>query len=650
MSELLKSIDARTRLAGTNKLEILLFSLGTDAGTGRRETFGINVFKVREVMNTPTITAAPEMNAAVKGMVSLRGALVPVVDLCDYVAMATDSLRKIMIVTEYNHHTQGFLVEAVDTILRVDWAQMRVPPEMLSNTLGGLVTAVTELEDGRLVMLLDVERILAETVKPDDSMLFSNIAPLDRQDLTVLYADDSSVARGQIQRTLEAMGVRSVGAVNGRAAWDELRRIADHAERSGRPVRDFLQVILTDVEMPEMDGYLLTRSIKGDPRFNGIPVLMHSSLSSASNQQLGQSVGVDEYIPKFEPQRLSEALVRLLVGKAPEAAASDVPPMRSGGALIGASSTSLLDSVDARTRLAGSNRMEILLFSLGTHELFGINVFKVREVTETPEITRTPNMPDGVEGLISLRGDVIPVLSLSAVMKLNDAPADRGSSMMVAEYSKRNLGFLVHEVDRIIRVDWEKVRAPETLAGGTNTYISAVTELADGRLVSILDVEQILANTFGEAEIGEIDQMSGGEHMNVFFVDDSVVARKKIAEVLDKLTVNHRFAQNGMEAWTRLSGMAARAQQSGHSMHDELDLILVDAEMPEMDGYVLTRNIKSDKRFDGIPVVMHSSLSSQANHAMGRSVGVDAYVAKFDAEALSQTLRAQLSRHANNQH
>jgi two-component system chemotaxis response regulator CheV len=114
MSELLKSVDARTRLAGTNKLEILLFSLGTDSRTGRRETFGINVFKVREVMNTPTITAAPEMNAAVMGMVSLRGALVPVVDLGDYVGISTDSQRKVMIVTEYNHHTQGFLVEAVD--------------------------------------------------------------------------------------------------------------------------------------------------------------------------------------------------------------------------------------------------------------------------------------------------------------------------------------------------------------------------------------------------------------------------------------------------------------------------------------------------------------------------------------------------------
>jgi len=122
---------------------------------------------------------------------------------------------------------------------------------------------------------------------------------------------------------------------------------------------------------------------------------------------------------------------------------------------------SMLDNVDARTKLAGSNRMEILLFSLGTHELFGINVFKVREVSKTPVITKTPNMPNGVEGLISLRGNVIPVLSLASAMHLADAPTGLGESMMVTEYSKRTLGFLVHGVDRIIRVDWDKVRAPE---------------------------------------------------------------------------------------------------------------------------------------------------------------------------------------------
>ena len=317
MSELLNSIDARTKLAGTNKLEILLFALGLDNRTGRRETFGINVFKVREVMRTPPITSAPDMPAAVKGMVSLRGVLVPVVDLADYIGMQPDSPRDIMIVTEYNGKTQGFLVESVDTILRLDWEQMRVPPQMLASNLGGLVTAVTELPDERLVMMLDVERVLAETMKEDDAMIFNGIAPLGRDDLTILFADDSSVARGQIERTLAVLGVKHIGAVNGRAAWDELQRIATLAASAGKPVKDYVQLVLTDVEMPEMDGYLLTKNIKSDARFNGIPVIMHSSLSSMSNQQLGHAVGVDEYVPKFEPHRLAETLQRLLLDQAP---------------------------------------------------------------------------------------------------------------------------------------------------------------------------------------------------------------------------------------------------------------------------------------------------------------------------------------------
>lgn len=313
MSELLKNIDARTRLAGTNKLEILLFSLGQDDRTGRKETFGINVFKVREVMRTPPITAAPEMPASVKGMVSLRGALVPVVDLAEYVGMASTTPRDIMIVTEYNGHTQGFLVESVDTILRLDWAQMRVPPEMLTAKMGGLVTAVTELEDNRLVMLLDVEKVLAETTNIDDSLQFVSIKPLDTEhDGMVVFADDSSVARSQIQRTLDALGVKYISAVNGRAAWDELRKLAAYAESIGKRPKDLIYLVLTDVEMPEMDGYILTKTIKTDPAFSGIPVLMHSSLSSSSNQQLGRSVGVDEYVSKFEAQRLAETLTRVI--------------------------------------------------------------------------------------------------------------------------------------------------------------------------------------------------------------------------------------------------------------------------------------------------------------------------------------------------
>lgn len=310
MSELLKNIDARTKLAGNNKLEILLFSLGLDSRTGRRETFGINVFKVREVMRTPAITSAPEMPPSVEGMVSLRGALVPVVDLAKYTGVQSDVKRDIMIVTEYNGHTQGFLVEAVDTILRLDWSKMRVPPEMLMAQLGGLVTAVTELEDGRLVMMMDVEKVLAETTHNDDDILFKGIEPINEPNATVFFADDSIVARKQIEKTLNALGVRYVMSMNGSQAWDELEKAASFAATTGKPVSSVVTMVLTDIEMPEMDGYILTKKIKSDPRFQGVPVIMHSSLSGMSNQALGKSVGVDEYVSKFEPQRLSEVITR----------------------------------------------------------------------------------------------------------------------------------------------------------------------------------------------------------------------------------------------------------------------------------------------------------------------------------------------------
>jgi len=312
MSDLLKNIDARTKLAGTNKLEILLFTLGTDTRTGRRETYGINVFKVREVMRVPEITRAPEMPPSVEGMVSLRGVLVPVVDLVKFSGIQTDSKPEIMIVTEYNGRTQGFLVEAVDTILRLDWSSIRVPPEMFAGHMGGLVTAVTELADGRLVMLMDVEKILAETTHADDDFLYSTVKPLGLENRTIFFCDDSAIARKQIEKTLQAMGVNYHMANNGRQAWESLQKLASQAEASHIPVSDLVQVILTDVEMPEMDGYILTKNIKSDARFAGIPVIMHSSLSGMSNQQLGRSVGVDEYVSKFEPMRLSETLTRML--------------------------------------------------------------------------------------------------------------------------------------------------------------------------------------------------------------------------------------------------------------------------------------------------------------------------------------------------
>jgi len=163
MANFIKSVDDRTRLAGTNRLEVLLFSLGKDSRTGREETYGVNVFKVREVMLVPEITHAPDMPRSVEGMVSLRGNMIPVINLPDFCGIQTEDNPDILIVTEYNKHVQGFLVHAVDTIERLAWEDVKVPPAMMAQQHGGLVTAVTELKDKRLVMIMDVEMVLSQT-------------------------------------------------------------------------------------------------------------------------------------------------------------------------------------------------------------------------------------------------------------------------------------------------------------------------------------------------------------------------------------------------------------------------------------------------------------------------------------------------------
>ena len=196
-------------------------------------------------------------------------------------------------------------------------------------------------------------------------------------------------------------------------------------------------------------------------------------------------------------------------------------PTQNGG--------SLFDSVDARSSLAGSNKMEILLFSLGTQEIFGINVFKVKEVCRAMTVTKTPNMPFGVDGIVSLRGHILPVLALARFLGFEGEAKGAPQTMMVAEYCRHILGFVVHDVDRIIRVDWDKVRATEGMLSGKRDMINAITELPDGKLVSILDVEQILADTFGEAVVGNVEKVEKGHELCVLFVDDSAVARKKIS-------------------------------------------------------------------------------------------------------------------------
>ncbi|PHS68194.1 MAG: fused signal transduction protein/response regulator [Methylophaga sp.] len=313
MATFIDSVDERTNLAGTNHLEVLLFSLGTNDETGRDEVFGINVFKVREVLNIPEITSAPEMPDGVEGLVSLRGDMVPIINLQKFCKMNSTEEPKILMITEYNTHIQGFLVTAVDTIQRLNWEKVKEPPSLLSKRLGGLVTAVSELEDKRLVMIMDVEKVLADTGDFYDDSQFEGIVKLEAgQQRKILFADDSNIARTQIKKALDHMGVSYDIAINGAEAWKMLVALANKCEEEGRDIKTEIQAVLTDVEMPEMDGYVLTQKIKADPRMQNLPVIMHSSLTAQANMAMGERVGADAYVPKFEPIHLADTLKKFL--------------------------------------------------------------------------------------------------------------------------------------------------------------------------------------------------------------------------------------------------------------------------------------------------------------------------------------------------
>ncbi len=326
MSKILQSVDDRTQLAGTNRIELLLFNLGRDPVNDRVEVFGINVFKVREVLLIPQITRAPDMPDSLEGMVTLRGNMIPVINLIRYCGFCSEIKPNIMIVTEYNNNVQGFLVNAVENIERLAWDDIKSPPPMMDSQRGGLITAVTELDDKGLVMIMDVEKVLADTAGySHDESTFQEIPNISDQQYNVIFADDSSVARQQIKKTLDQMGVKYIVTVNGLEAWEKLQEIATSSESQSQPVSDHIQLVLTDIEMPEMDGYVLTQNIKQDARFDGIPVVMHSSLSADANQSLGWSVGVDAYVPKFDPRELADTLLRLLSGSENSTTSTDEP-------------------------------------------------------------------------------------------------------------------------------------------------------------------------------------------------------------------------------------------------------------------------------------------------------------------------------------
>lgn len=284
---------------------------------------------------------------------------------------------------------------------------------------------------------------------------------------------------------------------------------------------------------------------------------------------------------------------------------------------------------------SSSEMIEILLFSLGGTEMFGMNVFKIREVTEISQVTQVPGQKGAMDGVISLRGQVLPVLDLGlAVGMASEKP---NSKMIISEFASRSIAFAVADVDKIIRVSWSDVKPPQKYDSDAGTVFGVVM-LSDGRLVSLVDIESVCHRVLPEKDSEPMTSFEVRHAGPVFFVDDSIVARRKISEVLDLMGLSHSHAVNGVEAEKKLLSIAADAQDTSCKLRDKLSLVLVDEEMPIMDGCTLIRKLKSDARFNDIPIIMYSSLTSDENARRGIEAGVNVYVKKFDSASLSKAI------------
>lgn len=315
MPTIQQDIDERTNLTSSNKLELLLFRLGEDANFGRSELFGINVFKIREIIPMPTITAMAGSSPHMMGVVDLRGQIIPVIDMAAVAGCTPKTGLNILLITEYARTTQAFAVESVEDIVRLDWRQVLSAE---GNAADGMVTSIARLDgenSDRLAQVLDVETILRRVMPPTESASDdSGQAPQVeiRPGTIILAADDSVIARTMIEQGLEAMGLPYIMCKTGKEAWTQLQSIASQEEAEGRTVQDRVALVLTDLEMPEMDGFTLTRNIKQEPRFNSIPVVIHSSLTGKANEAHVQKVGADAYVAKFVAEDLANALRQAL--------------------------------------------------------------------------------------------------------------------------------------------------------------------------------------------------------------------------------------------------------------------------------------------------------------------------------------------------
>ena len=301
----------------------------------------------------------------------------------------------------------------------------------------------------------------------------------------------------------------------------------------------------------------------------------------------------------------------------------------------------ILDTVDQRTQLVGENRLELLMFRLAGRQLFAINVFKVQEVLQLPKLTLMPHRHRHVCGVINLRGKTLPVIDLSQAIGMRPVVPGPDSTIIVTEYNRSIQAFLVGSVDRIVNMNWEAILPPPASAG-RHHYLTAISKV-DEQLVEIIDVEKVLAEIVPYNAKVSPDKLADpllerARGREVLLVDDSSVALAQLRETLSQLGIKMHVASDGLKAFNMLKAWA----DSGQVMTDKLLMVFTDAEMPEMDGYRLTTEIRKDPRLRSLYVVLHTSLSGSFNESMVKKVGCDNFLSKFQPDKLVEVVRQRL--------
>lgn len=302
--------------AGTNELEIVEFFLDEpgDEGATYRGCYGVNVAKVLEIIQMPKITALPEVqHPSVLGAFNQRSHVIPLVDLSLWLdKQHVDSKEPPKVVmTEFNSVTTAFMVTGVNRIHRISWEAVEPPSKYMSMVSKGTITGVVKLED-RIVFLLDLEKIVAELNPALGLRLDTAIDWGSEVRYRALIADDSALIREMLKDLMQKANFEVEAVTNGREAWERLNYLRGRAMEENRPINDYVQVLVSDIEMPSMDGHNLCKRVKEDQVLRSLPVILFSSLITDKLRHKGVSVGADDQISKPEVTELAHRAYELI--------------------------------------------------------------------------------------------------------------------------------------------------------------------------------------------------------------------------------------------------------------------------------------------------------------------------------------------------